>query len=95
MIECIFCGNDPDPKSGSHHILPRAVLNKIDYPLKKENGILTARRVPMCRPCHVTFHQLQDPLIKIIRYLKNGDPIPTEFAYMVDEIYHNLVRARA
>lgn len=90
MSKCIFCGEKPDPESGPHHILPRAVLNKIDYPLKKENGILTARKVPMCRPCHVTLHQLQTPMIKLIQLLRNGKPIPEEFAYMVDEAYYNL-----
>lgn len=89
--KCLFCGGDAETQEqGPHHVIPQTTLKLVKWPDKQFDGQITSKCVPLCSDCHIKLTWLQIPLMKLIKYLVRGKPIPREFAFMVDEAWYEL-----
>ena len=57
---------------------------------KMAKAALAHYTVPLCGECHIKVNDLQAPLIKLIKYLKGGPPVPVEFTFIMDSAYKRL-----
>ncbi len=90
-MSCIFCGRTPGSENGPHHILPKAVRHIMNWKGKRVHETLEQYKVPMCQECHGKVSRLQEPLVKVIRYLRAKPPIPMEFICIMDAVYKDLI----
>ena len=91
MSKCIFCEKELKAEDGgSHHLIPIVVRNMMNWHTKRGESTTLNYRVPICRECHVKLNLLEEPLVKIIKYLRTSPPIPIEFAYKMEDICDKL-----
>jgi len=86
MVKCIFCGKEPEPENGAHHIIPQVVRKIMNWHGKRAESAMLTYRVPLCKECHIKVNLLQEPLVAIIKNLRTSPPLPVTFAYMMEDI---------
>lgn len=84
MSKCIFCDVETAEDEGDHHILPEAVRKQMGWKGKKFTS-MQKYRVPMCKSCHRKFHVLMEPLVIIIKWLRQSPPLPMSFIIMLED----------
>ncbi len=87
--ECIFCNSPVEKEWGPHHILPKTVQTLLGWKSQRATRILSQYKVPLCKKCHRIVTRLQEPLIKIIRSLRELE-VPLELVYVMEEIHREL-----
>jgi len=86
-MNCVFCGGEANTE---HHLLPTNIKKTMGWHGERASKFLQNRKIPLCVECHVKLTLLQEPLIKIIKYLTQKPYSPTEFAFILDDIYNTL-----
>lgn len=89
---CIFCGAVPQSNRGPHHILPKAVRKTMCWTGNMAKAAMAQYSIPLCGSCHVKVTQLQEPLVKLIKYLRGSPPVPVEFQFIMDGAYKRLMQ---
>jgi len=89
MSKCVFCDVEVEDTSGPHHVLPEAVRKQMRWTGKKFAG-LQGFRVPICAKCHRKLHLLMEPLVQIIRWLRQSPPMPMDFIFLLTNATNKL-----
>ena len=91
--KCVFCSIEIE-SGGPHHVLPEAVRKQMGWRGKKFTS-LQKYRVSMCVPCHKKLHILMEPLVVIIKWLRQSPPLPIEFVFLLDSAISKLSEEEA
>ena len=88
MSECVFCDIEIE-SGGPHHVLPEAVRKQMKWSNKKFAG-LQQFKVPICVKCHRKLHLLMEPLVQIIKWLRQSPPLPMDFIFLLTNVTGKL-----
>ena len=88
MPKCIFCDIEVE-EGGPHHVLPEAVRKQMGWKGQKA-AILQEFKVTICPECHKKFHLLIEPLVQIIKWLRQSPPLPMDFIFLLTNVTNKL-----